>query len=224
MRRSGSQASPITYTLGCPVTLHHCASMLLRLSPLLSGFCSVPWHHSVSSPRTGWSVSCSPVPPAPAQDPSQAEALCTVDHVVPLVPISWMTHQGSGGQVSTHGHPSRKPQFCLSPEALAFPVHHAEASPTPSLRVSRCARKGVGRLTIFLPAPWRPWLVQTAGSPGFPLCQSASCRKTEEKRAGWRGRPPWLSSPIWTKSTLWSQSRWETGGAWPAIGDGICST
>lgn len=122
--------------------------------------------------------------------------------------------KAQGGQVSAHGHPSRKPQFCLTPEALAFPVCHREASPTVSLWVSRCARKGVGRLTISLPAPWRPWLVQTAGSPGFPLCQSASYRKTEEKRAGWRGCPPWLSSPHLDKEHITES---EMVGEWRSL-------
>lgn len=61
--------------------------------------------------------------------------------------------------------------------------------------MSSGVRKDVGRLTISPPAPCKTWLVQTAGSPGSPLCQSASYRRTEEKRAGWRDCPLWLPSP-----------------------------
>lgn len=43
-----------------------------------------------------------------------------------------------------------------------------------------------GSLTISLPAPCRPWLVQTADSPSSPPCQSASCRRTGKKQADWR--------------------------------------
>lgn len=57
---------------------------------------------------------------------------------------------------------------------------------------SRCMTKGGGarthRLTTSPPAPCSSWLVQTAGSPGSPLCQSASCRRTV--RAQQLQRPP----------------------------------
>ena len=75
------------------------------------------------------------------------------------------------GQVSAHSRQGGKAQVC------PFPREAAPRQP----RGSRCTRKGVGEthaLTTSPPAPCRSWLVQRAGSPGSPLCQSASCKRT----------------------------------------------
>lgn len=58
-----------------------------------------------------------------------------------------------------------------------------------------CDPENLGeRLTISPLAPCRPWLVQRAGSPGSPQCQSASCRRTEA-RADWSSHPAWMHTP-----------------------------
>lgn len=81
-----------------------CQHVPQDVTPSFGFLCFVPCHHSVSSQRTGWSLSCPPVLPAPAED---HVALCTVVHIAPLVPILWMEKPrlGEGGQVSVHGHP-----------------------------------------------------------------------------------------------------------------------
>lgn len=74
------------------------------------------------------------------------------------------------------------PQFAPTPRCYDL---EGSGSPAlfPELPVTVRQESGVGRLTISPLAPCRPWLVQTACSPGSPLCRSASYRRTKERRA-----------------------------------------
>lgn len=90
--------------------------------------------------------------------------------------------QGAGRvQVSAHGQQGGKAQACPFPRG---------ASPHQPWG-GRCVRKAAGaahELTTSPPAPCRSWLVRRAGSPGSPLCRSASCKRTA--RAKQLQRPP----------------------------------
>ena len=112
-------------------------------------------------------------------------------------------------------HLGGKPHLCLTPKALAFPPSIRRPPHYKSVG-SKCLRKGGEGLTISPPAPCAPWLVQTAGSPESPLCQSASCRRTGEKRAG-------CPHPVWTKHIAGAEMV-GCGRALPAGGDGTGST